>query len=181
MKTITNQELIDVFTKFDSELELDEEKLAELPDKEKSELYLAVKKVLSYREDFPPDLADAVQQLAKRAVEKQGIEKSDASSLNLNADEDGIVLESGEIIEPGDKLFPLAKSLSQMSVGEIEKLVDDLAIVTAHYCTVELMRKQVKLLKKRVQVIEEKRKIKKDDNKDKAKDKGDWPTVVNQI
>lgn len=178
MKKVTDKELLDILIKFDSDLEMDEEKIAEMSDKEKGELFLAVEKVLKYREDFPPDLAAAVQQLAKKAIEKQGIQKSDASSLNLNPDEDGIVLESGEIIEPGDELFPLAKSLSQMSAGEIEKLVDDLAIVTAHYCNVELMKKQLKLLKKKVSELEKKRGIIKDDDN---KDKGTWPTVVNQM
>lgn len=176
MKKVTTEELVEVLKDFDAELEIDEEKNAEMPDKEKGELFLAVEKVLKYREDFPPDLADAVQQLAKQAVEKQGIEKSDASSLNLNPDEDGIVLETGEIIEPSDSLFPLAKELSQMSAKEIEKLVDDLVVVVKHYGNIELMKKQVKLLNKRLQIIEEKRKIKKDNT-----NKGNWPTVTSQM
>ena len=164
MKKITNQDLIDVLLKFDSELEFDDEKIAEMSDKEKSELYLAVKKVLSYREDFPPDLADAVQTLAKKAVEKQGIQKSDASSFDLNPDEDGIVCDDGSIIEPGDELFPLAKKVSKMSGQQIEQFVDDLATVVRN-CGQAMIAK----LEKKLQVAK--------DRSSDDKGEGNWPSI----
>lgn len=176
MKKITNKELIDVFRDFDKELELDEEKLAELSDKQKSELYLAIKKVLTYREDFPPDLADAVQQLAKQSVEKQQIQKGNQSdsASDLSPDpEDAIVLDDGSIIEKGDELFPLAKKLDNMDAKEVEQFVDDLARVVLHCCQVTM----VKLLDKQVRIIEKQRGIKLNKQND---DKRNWPTVVNQ-
>lgn len=167
MKKITNQELTEIFLKFDNSLELDEEKLNEMSDKQKSELYLAVKKVLSYREDFPPDLAKAVQDLARQSVEKQSTEiQKGTSSLGLNPDEDGIVLEDGSIIEPSDELFPLAKKLDRMNAKEVEQFVDDLAKVV----TFSAQKAMLKLLDRKLRIIEEKRKTKKtNDNKPKVK------------
>lgn len=168
---VTDKELTDILIKFDSELDLDDDKLAKLSDKEKGELYLAVKSVLGYREDMPTDLAKAVQDLAKRAVEKSGIQESNVSE-SLDPDTDGVVLEDGSIVLPDDDLFPLAKQMSQMNEQQVLDWIDNVAKVVQKCC----LWKMIHLMKKKLSLVEKKR-IKKDGkNKD-----GTWPTVVNQI
>lgn len=169
MKQITDKELIDAFHDFDKELEIDEDKLTGLSKKQRSELYLAIRKVLTYREDFPPDLADAIQQLAKQSVEKQPIQKGDLwPSFALELNEDGIILESGEIIEPDDELFPLAKVLSGMDNEEIIELIDNLATVVVN-CGQEVM---VKMLQRRLDALEKAR-SKKQEPKNLL-----WPSIT---
>jgi len=136
---------------------------------------LAIQRVLKYREDFPPDLADAIQELAKQAVQKNPNQNQE-SSLSLDPDTDGIVLETGEIIRPDDELFPLAKKLSTMSSEEVEQLVDDLATVVSFSC----QKVMVHLLDKRLRQIEKQRGIVKDDKQD-DNDKGKWPTMTQQM
>jgi len=180
-KPVTTEGLIKALAEFDDSLELDESKIAEMPTKERGELFLAIQRVLKYREDFPPDLAQAVQMLAKQSVEKQGIRKGD-SSFDLDLDTDGVVLESGEIIMPDDKLFTFAKELSQMSSKEVEQLVDDLGAIVANYSNVtllKLMKKSVRQIEERVAAIEKKRGIKNDKQNDRAK--GKWPTMTQQM
>lgn len=180
MKRITNQELIKAFAEFDAELDLDESKIASLPEKQKGELYLAIQKVLKYREDFPPDLAAAVQELAKQAAAKHPEQEG---NLSLDIDSDGLVLESGEIILPSDPLFLLAKQLSEMGNKEVEQLVDDLVAVFANYgniALVKLMGKQVKRLEKKVSQLEEERGITKG-NKQTDKGNGAWPIMTSQM
>jgi len=174
-KPVTTEELLEAFQKFDASLDLDEEKIAQLSDKERSSLFIAIQKVLEYRKDFPPDLADAIQELAKQAVQKNPNQNQE-SSLSLDPDTDGIVLETGEIIRPDDELFPLAKKLSTMSSEEVEQLVDDLATVVSFSC----QKVMVHLLDKRLRQIEKQRGIVKDDKQD-DNDKGKWPTMTQQM
>lgn len=169
MEKITTEKLSEILLAFDKDLEIDEAKIAELSDKQKSELYLAIKKILRYKEDFPSELANAVQTLAKQSVEKQSIEKQSAS-FGLNPDEDGIVLDDGSILEPDDELFPLVKKLLKMDEQEITEYVDNIVDVVVKCCALTA----IILLKKK---LGQKEQSKAADNKDN----GNWPTVTKQL
>lgn len=169
MEKITTEKLSEILLAFDKDLEIDEAKIAELSDKQKSELYLAIKKILRYKEDFPSELANAVQTLAKQSVEKQSIEKQSAS-LGLNPDEDGIVLDDGSILEPDDELFPLVKKLLKMDEQEITEYVDNIVDVVVKCCA----SAAILLMKRRLVQLEKERSTKNDD-------KGNWPTMTQQL
>jgi len=179
MKKITDGELLEVFKEFDDSLDLDEQKIAALPAKQKGELFISIQKVLEYRKDFPPDLSFAVQQLAKQSVEKN---PDQDGIISLDADSDGLVLESGEIILPDDELFPLAKKLSTMSSQEIGDYIDDVAKLVSQCCeltAVQLMKKSLSQIEEKIAVIEEKRGMKSDGQG--SKDEGKWKTFTNQM
>jgi len=182
MEKIDDNQLLEALTEFDSEFAktIDTDKLFAFSKKQKSQLYLAIKKVQEYREDFPPDLADAIQELAKQAIVKESESESNIwPSFDLE-DDDGnepIILETGEIVEPTDELYPIAKQLSEITDCQLNDFADNLvtiAVGLGKKKLLELQKQKVKQLSKRLTAIEEGTGIKTTDTDGDKK----WPSLT---